>query len=144
MNDIFTRAVDAARTALGYTLFPTQIDCARALLEGHIVEMQTGEGKTLSALPAAAVLAQTGQGVHVLTANDYLAPARRRVDGPPPIVTSASPSVGSASRAPAKSAAPPTPPTSPTSPPPKRASTICAIAAPSPAPSASSVRSTPR
>ncbi len=73
MNDIFTRAVDAARTALGYTLFPTQIDCARALLEGHIVEMQTGEGKTLSALPAAAVLAQARRGVHILTANDYLA-----------------------------------------------------------------------
>ena len=73
MQDVFARAVEAARLTLGFTLFPTQIRCAQALLEGRIVEMQTGEGKTLAAMPAAAVLAQTGLGVHVLTANDYLA-----------------------------------------------------------------------
>ena len=73
MPDIFARAVEAARVTLGFTLFPTQIRCAEALLAGRIVEMQTGEGKTLSAMPAAAVLAEAGQGVHVLTANDYLA-----------------------------------------------------------------------
>ena len=73
MQDIFSCAVDAARVTLGYTLFPTQIRCAQALLEGRIVEMQTGEGKTLAAMPAAAVLASVGHGVHVLTANDYLA-----------------------------------------------------------------------
>ncbi len=73
MQDTFSRAVEAARSTLGLTLFPTQIRCAQALLEGRIVEMQTGEGKTLAAMPAAAVLAQDGHGVHVLTANDYLA-----------------------------------------------------------------------
>ncbi len=73
MPDIFARAVEAARVTLGFTLFPTQIRCAEALLAGRIVEMQTGEGKTLSAMPAAAVLAEAGHGVHVLTANDYLA-----------------------------------------------------------------------
>jgi preprotein translocase subunit SecA len=73
MQDTFSRAVEAARLTLGFTLFPTQVACAEALLEGRIVEMQTGEGKTLAAMPAAAVLAQDGQGVHVLTANDYLA-----------------------------------------------------------------------
>ncbi len=73
MQDVFARAVEAARLTLGFTLFPTQLRCAQALLEGRIVEMQTGEGKTLAAMPAAAVLAQTGLGVHVLTANDYLA-----------------------------------------------------------------------
>ena len=73
MQDVFARAVEAARLTLGFSLFPTQIRCAEALLAGRIVEMQTGEGKTLAAMPAAAVLAQAGQGVHVLTANDYLA-----------------------------------------------------------------------
>lgn len=67
------RASAAAETALGLTLFPTQHACAQGLLAGRIVEMQTGEGKTLAAMPAAAVLAATGHGVHVLTANDYLA-----------------------------------------------------------------------
>ncbi|MBY0503653.1 MAG: hypothetical protein K2X03_07080 [Bryobacteraceae bacterium] len=71
--DIFARAVEAARLTLGFTLFPTQIRCAEALLAGRIVEMQTGEGKTLAAMPAAAVLAEASEGVHVLTANDYLA-----------------------------------------------------------------------
>lgn len=66
-------AAEAARQTLGYTLFPTQIRCAEALLSGHIVEMQTGEGKTLAAVPAAAALARSGEGVHILTANDYLA-----------------------------------------------------------------------
>ena len=50
-----------------------QIAAALALGSGHIVEMQTGEGKTLAAVPAVAWYARTGPGVHVLTANDYLA-----------------------------------------------------------------------
>ncbi|MBL8241199.1 MAG: hypothetical protein JNM66_27500 [Bryobacterales bacterium] len=66
-------AIDAAERALRLKLFPAQLQCAQALLRGSIVEMQTGEGKTLAAMPAAALLAQAGKGVHVLTANDYLA-----------------------------------------------------------------------
>lgn len=65
--------VEAARRALGFTLFPEQIWCALALLDGRIIEMQTGEGKTLAAVPAAAFLARHGKPVHILTANDYLA-----------------------------------------------------------------------
>jgi len=66
-------AVHAAELALRVKLFPTQHQCAQALLRGSIVEMETGEGKTLAAVPAAALLAQAGKGVHILTANDYLA-----------------------------------------------------------------------
>jgi preprotein translocase subunit SecA len=46
---------------------------ALALARGRIAEMQTGEGKTLACTPAVAWLARAGQGVHVMTVNDYLA-----------------------------------------------------------------------
>ncbi len=65
-------AVVAARV-LGLQMVDPQIAAALALGSGHIVEMQTGEGKTLAAVPAVAWYARTGPGVHVLTANDYLA-----------------------------------------------------------------------
>ena len=73
MSIDLTAAIAAAERGLRVQLFPTQRACAEALLRGSIVEMQTGEGKTLAAMPAAALLAQAGKGVHVLTANDYLA-----------------------------------------------------------------------
>ena len=50
-----------------------QIAAALALGSGHIVEMQTGEGKTLAAGAGRGVVRAHGPGVHVLTANDYLA-----------------------------------------------------------------------
>jgi preprotein translocase subunit SecA len=65
-------AVVASRV-LGLHMFDVQIEGALALAHGRIVEMQTGEGKTLAAVPAAAWLARTSGAVHVLTANDYLA-----------------------------------------------------------------------
>jgi len=58
---------------LGLRMFDVQILGALALVRGHVVEMQTGEGKTLAAVPAVVWLALSGRGVHVLTANDYLA-----------------------------------------------------------------------
>ncbi len=58
---------------LGLDLFDVQLHAALALADGTIVEMQTGEGKTVAAVPAIAWFARSGQGVHVLTANDYLA-----------------------------------------------------------------------
>ncbi len=58
---------------LALDLFDVQIQAALALAGGHIVEMQTGEGKTVAAVPAIAWFARAGHGVHVLTANDYLA-----------------------------------------------------------------------
>ena len=58
---------------LGLQMFDAQLEGALGLAHGRIVEMQTGEGKTLAAVPASAWYARTGGGVHVLTVNDYLA-----------------------------------------------------------------------
>ena len=61
-----------ART-LGQRPFDEQVVAALALHDGHVVEMATGEGKTLAAVMPAALNALAGRGVHVLTFNDYLA-----------------------------------------------------------------------
>jgi preprotein translocase subunit SecA len=63
----------AASRVLGLDMFNVQLQGALALAEGRIAEMQTGEGKTLVAVPAAAWLARNRRGVHVMTVNDYLA-----------------------------------------------------------------------
>src|SRR5215471_9201440 len=65
-------AIIAARV-LGLTMSDVQLQGAIALAEGKIAEMQTGEGKTLAAVPAIVWYAKQRQGVHVMTANDYLA-----------------------------------------------------------------------
>jgi preprotein translocase subunit SecA len=59
--------------SLGQDMFDVQLRGALALARGSIAEMQTGEGKTLAAVPAVAWYAREGRGVHVITANDYLA-----------------------------------------------------------------------
>jgi preprotein translocase subunit SecA len=71
--DVFALTAVIAERILGLRLFDGQILGALALVQGHIVEMQTGEGKTLAAVPAVVWFALNGRGVHVLTANDYLA-----------------------------------------------------------------------
>ena len=58
---------------LGLNMFDVQIRAAMALAAGRVVEMATGEGKTLGAVPAIVWYAREREGVHVLTANDYLA-----------------------------------------------------------------------
>lgn len=63
----------AARRALKMQHFEVQIMGAIALFEGHIAEMQTGEGKTLTATMPSFLRALTGNGCHVITVNDYLA-----------------------------------------------------------------------
>jgi len=65
-------AVVAART-LHLEMFDVQLQGALALARGKIVEMQTGEGKTLACTPAVAWYARSRAGVHVMTVNDYLA-----------------------------------------------------------------------
>jgi preprotein translocase subunit SecA len=54
-------------------MFDVQLRGALALARGSIAEMQTGEGKTLAAVPAISWYACERHGVHVITANDYLA-----------------------------------------------------------------------
>jgi preprotein translocase subunit SecA len=65
-------AVTASRV-LGQEMFDVQLRGSLALVRGSIAEMQTGEGKTLAAVPSAAWLARERKGVHVITVNDYLA-----------------------------------------------------------------------
>ena len=64
---------EAAHRALGLRPFDEQVMAALALHRGAVVEMQTGEGKTLAAVMPAYLAALAGKGVHVLTFNDYLA-----------------------------------------------------------------------
>src|SRR6185503_15861594 len=62
-----------AERLLGLRMFDVQILGAIALSRGEIAEMQTGEGKTLAAVPTIVWFALEKRGAHVLTANDYLA-----------------------------------------------------------------------
>ncbi|MEY7971024.1 accessory Sec system translocase SecA2 [Saccharomonospora xinjiangensis] len=64
---------EAARRALGERAFDVQLVGTMALLTGHVVQMATGEGKTLSGALAAAGYALAGKRVHVISVNDYLA-----------------------------------------------------------------------
>lgn len=63
----------AAQSTLGLRLHDTQLLAAALMLDQQLVEMATGEGKTLAMATAAAVAALAGIPVHVVTANDYLA-----------------------------------------------------------------------
>lgn len=69
----FALVAEAFRRRLGMEPFDVQIMAGIAMHEGKLVEMQTGEGKTLAAVFPAVLNALTRQGVHILTANDYLA-----------------------------------------------------------------------
>jgi preprotein translocase subunit SecA len=63
---------EAAVRTLGKRPFPVQLMGALGMFEGRIVEMATGEGKTLTAALAASMWAWSGRPVHVITVNDYL------------------------------------------------------------------------
>lgn len=71
--ETFALTAVIAERLLGLRMFDVQLLGALALQRGEIAEMQTGEGKTLAAVPAIVWYAFAGRGVHVLTANDYLA-----------------------------------------------------------------------
>lgn len=73
LPEAFALAREAARRVLGERPYDVQILGAIALHQGRIMEMKTGEGKTLSSVAAAYLNALTGEGVHVVTVNDYLA-----------------------------------------------------------------------
>lgn len=64
---------ELARRHTGLTPYPVQYAAARGLLERRLVEMPTGEGKTLVLALAATIAAALTRPVHVITANDYLA-----------------------------------------------------------------------
>jgi len=70
---VFACVREASRRALGLTHFDIQLIGGILLHQGQIIEMQTGEGKTLAATLPAVLNALLGHGMHVVTANDYLA-----------------------------------------------------------------------
>lgn len=72
-EEIFARCYNAVKKTLHITPFDEQLTAAIALSKGRMVQMQTGEGKTLCAVFAACAHALNGGYVHVLTFNDYLA-----------------------------------------------------------------------
>ena len=71
--EAFAATREAARRALGLRHFDVQLIGAMVLHDGMIAEMKTGEGKTLAATAAVYLNALAGNGVHVVTVNDYLA-----------------------------------------------------------------------
>ena len=77
LDDILPEAYalvrEAADRVLGKRPFDVQILCAILLHQGRIAEMKTGEGKTLVAALPSYLNALNGQGVHIVTVNEYLA-----------------------------------------------------------------------
>ncbi len=73
LPEAFATIREAAKRTLGQRHFDVQLMGGGALHMGNIAEMKTGEGKTLTAVLPAYLNALTGQGVHVVTVNDYLA-----------------------------------------------------------------------
>ncbi len=71
--EAFAIVREASRRIMGMRHFDVQLIGAMVLNEGKIAEMRTGEGKTLMATLAVYLNALSGQGVHVVTVNDYLA-----------------------------------------------------------------------
>lgn len=72
-NEAFALCREVSKRVMGMRHFDVQILGGLALHEGKIAEMRTGEGKTLVATLAAYLNALSGNGVHVVTVNDYLA-----------------------------------------------------------------------
>ncbi|HEY7671261.1 MAG TPA: preprotein translocase subunit SecA [Gammaproteobacteria bacterium] len=73
LPEAFAVVREAARRTIRMRHFDVQLIGGITLHEGKIAEMRTGEGKTLVATLAAYVNALTGQGVHIVTVNEYLA-----------------------------------------------------------------------
>jgi preprotein translocase subunit SecA len=72
-GEAFALVRAAAGLTLGMRHFDVQLVGGWAMLNGMLAEMETGEGKTLTATLAAATAALAGRAVHVITVNDYLA-----------------------------------------------------------------------
>jgi preprotein translocase subunit SecA len=73
LPEAFATVREAAKRTLGQRAFDVQLMGSAALHMGNIAEMRTGEGKTLTGVFPAYLNAIAGQGVHVVTVNDYLA-----------------------------------------------------------------------
>jgi len=90
--EAFSLVRESARRVRDMPHYPVQLTGGIAMLNGQIAEMQTGEGKTLTAVLTAYLRALVGRGCHVVTVNDYL--ARRDAEWMGPIYQSLGISVG--------------------------------------------------
>ena len=81
-GECFALVREAAERTLGKRHYESQLLAGWGLLQGRLVEMQTGEGKTFAATLAASAAALAGYPVHVVTVNDYLAARDAEEMGP--------------------------------------------------------------
>ncbi len=82
LPEAFAVVREAAVRTVGMRHFDVQVLGAIVLHQGKIAEMKTGEGKTLVATMPAYLNALSGEGVHIVTVNDYLAKRDREWMGP--------------------------------------------------------------
>jgi len=82
LPEAFAAVREASKRTIGLRHYDVQMIGGLALHQGKIAEMRTGEGKTLVATLPLYVNALTGQGVHLITVNDYLARRDARWMGP--------------------------------------------------------------
>jgi len=82
LPDAFAVVREAADKAIGLRPYGVQLVAAIAFHQGKIAEQKTGEGKTLSAVPALYLNALSGKGAHLVTVNDYLARIGAGWNGP--------------------------------------------------------------
>lgn len=73
LNEAFAITREASKRVLGMRHYDVQLIGGMVLHDGRIAEMKTGEGKTLVGSLAVSLNAMAGEGVHVVTVNDYLA-----------------------------------------------------------------------
>jgi preprotein translocase subunit SecA len=71
--EVFALTREASVRTIGLRHFDVQLIGGTVLHEGRIAEQKTGEGKTLTAVPALVLNSLTGRGSHLITVNDYLA-----------------------------------------------------------------------
>src|SRR4051794_14090986 len=92
LAETFALVREVGRRQMGMRHFDVQLIGGMVLHDGAIAEMRTGEGKTLTGTLAVVLNALAGEGVHVVTVNDYL--ARRDAEWMSPIYTSLGLSIG--------------------------------------------------
>ncbi|MFH0937367.1 MAG: preprotein translocase subunit SecA [Candidatus Daviesbacteria bacterium] len=73
LPETYAAAREAGKRTTGMRMFDVQLMAATVLHQGKVAEQKTGEGKTLSAVPALFLNSLTGKGTHLVTVNDYLA-----------------------------------------------------------------------
>jgi preprotein translocase subunit SecA len=73
VGECFALICEVASHTIGKRHYDAQLMAGWALLQGKLIEMETGEGKTIAATLAASTVALAGYPVHVITVNDYLA-----------------------------------------------------------------------